>query len=116
MAATLGHRISGVQVATTTRSRLAASIPAQARARRAASSARSVVSTCDSWRFRIPVRSMIHSSLVSMSRSRSALDSDTGGTHLPHPVISARVCTARFLPRCPSEGILTIRGWPAGRF
>ena len=64
---------------------------AAASALRAATSARSVVSTWEMPRSRMPVRSTIQSLSVSMSCSRSALVSFTGGTHLPQPVKVARV-------------------------
>ena len=122
MAPVLGQEISGVSVATTIRSRSAAATPAQARARRAATSARSVVSTWEIWRELIPVRSVIHSSEVSQSRSRSSLVSCTGGTHLPQPVIAARRVTGPPHPTplgCGPRGPRTVpdegpnRLWPA---
>ena len=46
-------------------------------------------------RSRIPVRVTIHSSEVSTSRSRSALESTPIGAYIPHPVILAlRGCIA----------------------
>jgi hypothetical protein len=67
--------LSGVEVASTTRSIDCASTPAAASAARAAASAMSdVVSPSAAMRrSRMPVRCMIHSSEVSTIRDRSAL-------------------------------------------
>src|SRR4051812_38656651 len=60
-------------------------------ARRAASTARSdeACSGAAMRRSRIPVRSRIHSSLVSTMRSKSALVSTRSGTYMPVPTIVA---------------------------
>ena len=39
----------------------------------------------------MPVRCMIHSSVVSTNVARSALDNTAGGMHLPQPVMAAYV-------------------------
>ena len=80
---------SGEQVATITKSISGISIPAAATARRAATSAISVAATCDMRRSLMPLRLVIHSSLVSTIRSRSELLSTVGGRAFPQPVISA---------------------------
>ncbi len=84
-----GIKDSGVQVALTIRSMSSGSSPAAAMARRAAISAMSVAGTCEMRRSLIPLRVVIHSSLVSTIFSRSALLNTAGGRALPQPVISA---------------------------
>ncbi len=86
--------MSGVDVATMIRSTSAAVRPADARARRAASTPRSLVFTPASakCRARMPVRSTIHASEVSTpwlasSATRSALVRRRGGRWLPVPVM-----------------------------
>ena len=86
--------MSGVDVATTMRSIAAASSPAASRARRAASTARSLEPTSGSakWRARMPVRSTIHWSEVSTPWAAScaaswSLVSRLGGRKLPVPVM-----------------------------
>src|SRR5690606_38420588 len=80
---------SPVHVARTIRSTSDGSLPAAARAWRLATSAMSDTSTWAIRRSLMPVRVVIHSSLVSVSFSRSWLDRTAGGRHLPQPVISA---------------------------
>ena len=78
----VGNIMSGVTVATTIRSIEEASTPASARAAIAAGSAMSV-SACSfvaNLRSRIPVRSTIHSSVVSTNCSRSLLVKTRSGT------------------------------------
>ena len=78
----VGNIMSGVTVATTIRSIEDASTPASARAATAAGSAMSV-SACSlvaNRRSRIPVRSTIHSSVVSTNCSRSLLVKTRSGT------------------------------------
>src|SRR5262249_12586457 len=74
------------------RSRSVASIPASARARCAATTARSevAVSASATRRSRMPVREVIHSSLVSTLCAISALVTIRSGTHIPRPKIPAR--------------------------
>ena len=74
--------MSGVTVATMMASTSEASMPRLARQILAASTARSLVATPLStmWRSRMPVRSVIHWSLVATIFSRSALVSRRGGT------------------------------------
>ena len=81
--------MSGVTVATMIRSRSAAATPAVSSARRQAGRAMSVSASSSAAirRSRMPVRVMIHSSLVSTSRSRSAFESTRSGTWQPRPVI-----------------------------
>ncbi len=81
--------MSGVTVATISRSMSAPVTPASASAARAAGSARSE-SACSSVamrRSRIPVRSMIHSSDVSTYFARSSFVITRSGTYVPRPVI-----------------------------
>ena len=84
--------MSGVTVATTIRSIEDASTPASASAATAAGSAMSV-SACSlvaNRRSRIPVRSTIHSSVVSTNCSRSLFVKTRSGTQTPRPVIPMR--------------------------
>src|SRR3990172_595473 len=89
VAAALGIARSGVHVAMMMRSRSVASMPAAARAWQGATVDMSDTSTWLIRRSLIPVRLVIHSSLVSVTVSRSALLSTVGGTQRPHPVIMA---------------------------
>src|SRR5690606_14403395 len=79
---------SPVQVARTIRSTSDGSLPAAARARRLATSAMSETSTWEMRRSLIPVRVVIHSSLVPVSFCWSWLDMTGVGRHLPQTVIS----------------------------
>ena len=83
-----GIASSGVQVQSSTRSRSAPVTPARAMARSDASMARPVV-VPPTRRSRIPVRSMIHSSLVSSVSSRSTLVTTLSGIATPQPVMRA---------------------------
>ena len=78
----MGNIMSGVTVATITRSRSFGSTPAWASASRAAGSARSDIawSSDANRRSLIPVRSVIHSSEVSTSSARSAFVITRSGT------------------------------------
>jgi len=101
MAAVAGKVWSGVVVATMIRSTSAAVLPASARARSAALSARSLVGSSSRalWRWRMPVRSMIHSSEVSTILVRSALVTTCSGRKEPTPVTTLRMTlTVRSLP------------------
>jgi hypothetical protein len=82
MQAVAGNIMSGVTVATMMQSISVASMPRRSRQTLTASTARSLVATPFStmWRSRMPVRSVIHSSLVETIFSRSALVSRRGGT------------------------------------
>ena len=62
---------------------------AVASARALATAAISMPETCDTRRSRMPVRVVIHSSVVSRNDARSAFESTDGGMHLPHPVMAA---------------------------
>jgi hypothetical protein len=89
----VGNIMSGVTVATTIRSIEAASTPASARAAITAGAAMSV-SACSSVanrRSRMPVRSTIHSSVVSTYCSRSLFVKTRSGTYTPRPVIPIRL-------------------------
>ena len=81
--------MSGVTVATMTRSRSAGSTPAWARAARAAGSAmsESASSSRATRRSRIPVRATIHSSEVSTIRDSSSFVRTYSGAFAPTPVI-----------------------------
>jgi len=100
--------MSGVTVATTITSTSLASMPRAARHRRAASAPRSLVATPLSTmcRSRIPVRSVIHLSLVATIVSRSALVSSRGGTYVPTELIFTLTLSCAFnvklnpSPRC----------------
>ena len=94
MQAVDGNTMSGVEVATMMRSIACGSQSAASSARRAAATARSlqVTSGAAKWRKRMPVRSTIQSSEVSMpsvaSRAASsALLTRSGGRKLPVPVM-----------------------------
>src|SRR3954470_23855523 len=75
-----------------------ASTPAHASARMAATCDSSVIGTCDTRRSLIPVRVVIHSSVVSMKLARPALSSTAGGMHLPQPVMAAYVMAGHHTP------------------
>ena len=81
--------VEGVQVASMTRSMSFASIPAQASACFAATVASSAVLTWLTRRDLMPVRVVIHSSVVSTISLISSLLILAGGMHLPQPVICA---------------------------
>ena len=81
--------VSGVQVATISRSTSSAFAPAAASALAPATAARSLQGTCDTRRSSMPLRDLIHSSEVSMTVAMSSLVMTAGGMHLPQPVISA---------------------------
>src|SRR5689334_2770887 len=65
------------------------SIPAHARARAADTYMSSPSWTCETRRSRMPVRLVIHSSLVSRKVAMSAFVRTAGGRHLPQPMIAA---------------------------
>jgi len=90
--AVAGKDMSGVTVATMMTSSSEASMPRRERQILAASKAKSLVATPLStmWRSRMPVRSVIHWSLVATIFSRSALVSRWGGTKDPTEEILAR--------------------------
>jgi hypothetical protein len=94
--AVVGKNMSGVEVATITRSTSAASTPARSSAERAAGRARSLAASSSAAirRSLIPVRSVIHSSDVSTICSRSAFVRTRSGTCAPIPVMP----TGRPLP------------------
>ena len=89
--AVFGTVSSAEQVPRTTRSMSAAWSPAQASARAAATCESTVIGTWEMRRSLMPVRLVIHSSLVSRKVARSALVRVAGGMHLPQPVIAAYV-------------------------
>ena len=92
-AAVDGNVMSGVTVATMSRSIEPGSTPADSSACRHAGRAMSVIaSSCAAMRrSRMPVRSMIHSSVVSTSVESSALVTTRSGTCEPRPVIEMGV-------------------------
>ena len=67
-----------------------------------------VIGTCDTRRSLMPVRVVIHSSVVSMKLARPALSSTAGGMHLPQPVMAACVMAGHDTPG-PGRGLY----WPA---
>ena len=81
LVAVAGKVLSGVDVASTSRSRESAPMPAASSAARLAAQARSEVSwsSAATWRWRMPVRVLIHSSLVSMRVDSSSLLSTRSG-------------------------------------
>src|SRR5579885_3583048 len=81
--------MSGVTVATISRSTSAARLPARSSAARAAGRARSDIASVSAATLRslIPVRVVIHSSAVSTIRARSSFVSTRSGTWQPSPVI-----------------------------
>ena len=87
--ATLGASSSPSVLPTMIRSSSAASIPAQASARAAATWMTSPSGTWEMRRSRMPVREAIHSSSVSRKVARSALVSTAGGRHFPQPTMAA---------------------------
>ena len=92
IAAVAGKAMSGVTVATISRSMSAGSTPACASAARAAGSAMSdsASSSRAMRRSRIPVRTTIHSSVVSTSLDSSSFVITRSGTLAPMPVIETR--------------------------
>src|SRR6185312_15213508 len=84
-----GNGMSGVMVATMIKSICSAVTPAMAMARRAASAPRSDVYSLSAamWRSLMPVRVVIHSSVVSTIFSRSALVRIFVGTYAPTPLM-----------------------------
>ena len=88
----VGNIMSGVTVAQMSRSISFASTPASARAAIAAGRAISVSASSFAAirRSRIPVRSTIHSSVVSTSFASSSFVSTRSGTCVPSPVIPMR--------------------------
>src|SRR6185436_7027793 len=89
--AVFGTCSSAEHVPSTTRSMSCGSMPAQASARIDATCDSVVIGTCETRRSRMPVRLVIHSSLVSMKLARPALSSTAGGMHLPQQVMAAYV-------------------------
>jgi hypothetical protein len=85
----VGNIMSGVTVAQTTRSMSLASTPASASAASAAGRAMSVSASSGAAmrRSRMPVRSMIHSSVVSTIRDSSSFVRIRSGTCVPSPVM-----------------------------
>src|ERR1044071_3063030 len=96
--AVFGTCSSAEHVPRTTRSMSFGSMPAQASARIDATCESVVIGTCDTRRSRMPVRLVIHSSLVSMKLARPALSSTAGGMHLPQPVMAAYVMAGDHTP------------------
>ncbi|CCQ10153.1 hypothetical protein PALB_10180 [Pseudoalteromonas luteoviolacea B = ATCC 29581] len=88
--------VEGEHVASNMRSMSLPSIPAQARASRAAAVARSAVETWLTRRDLIPVLLAIHSSFVSTIWLISSLLMLAGGMHFPQPVIWAYVIVFSF--------------------
>src|SRR6187200_1500967 len=84
------------------------SMPAQARARIDATCESVVIGTCETRRSLMPVRVVIHSSVVSMKLARPALSSTAGGMHLPQPVMAAYVMAGNHTPG-PGGGGYTAR-------
>ena len=91
-AAVDGNAMSGVIVATISRSTVAASTPAISSARMQAGSAMSVIASSGLAirRSRMPVRETTHSSVVSMNSRRSSFVMIRSGTWQPRPVIVTR--------------------------
>src|SRR6185369_9856371 len=79
-----------------------ASIPAHASALAAATCASSMPVTCERRRSLMPVREVIHSSLVSINKARSALLRTDGGMHFPQPVIAAYLMS---IPESPLSAL-----------
>ena len=103
--AQLGTASSFEQLPYTIRSTSAGSSPAHASARDAATVAISIAGTCETRRSFMPVRVVIHSSVVSRNVARSALVRTAGGRPSPQPVMDAYVMRARFrVTRCYSTG------------
>jgi hypothetical protein len=85
----VGNIMSGVTVATIIRSSSVDFTPARSRAIRAAGRARSVIA-CSGAAIRrslMPVRSVIHSSVVSTSSDSSSFVTTRSGMYVPRPVI-----------------------------
>ena len=82
------------------------SMPAQASARIEATCDSVVIGTCDTRRSLMPVRVVIHSSVVSMKLARPALSSTAGGMHLPQPVMAAYVMAGNHTPGPAGGAIL----------
>src|SRR4030095_15037967 len=96
--AVFGTCSSAEHVPSTTRSMSFGSIPAHASARIEATCDSVVIGTCDTRRSLMPVRVVIHSSLVSMRLARPAVASTAGGMHLPQPVMAAYVMARNHTP------------------
>src|SRR5688572_10666969 len=96
--AVLGTCASAEHVPSTTRSMSLGSMPEQASARIEATCDSVVIGTCDTRRSLIPVRVVIHSSVVSMKLARPGLSSTAGGMHLPQPVMAAYVMAGNHTP------------------
>src|SRR5688572_33368858 len=92
---------SAEHVPSTTRSMSLGSMAAQASARIEATCDSVVIGTCDTRRSFMPVRVVIHSSVVSMKLARPALSSTAGGIHLPQPVMAAYVMAGNHNPGPP---------------
>src|SRR5262245_39502719 len=71
-------------------------MPAHASARAEATCDRVVIGTWETRRSRIPVRVVIHSSLVSRRLASGKLSSAAGGMHLPQPVMAACVMAGSY--------------------
>src|SRR5690606_10804691 len=95
--AVLGTCSSAEQVPRMIRSSSLGSSLAHASARAAAMCDNTVMGTCEMRRSLMPVRVVIHSSLVSKNVARSALLRTAGGMHLPQPVIAAYFMTVETL-------------------
>src|SRR5262245_54327939 len=87
------------------------STPAQASARIDATCESVVIGTCDTRRSLIPVRVVIHSSVVSMKLARPALSSTAGGMHLPQPVMAACVMAGHHTPGPAGGGYTGPPAW-----
>ncbi len=100
-----GKKWSGLSVATSSMSMSSFDTPASARAALAASRARSAVDVSGSTqcRCRMPVRSTIHSSDVSMYPVSSSLVTTRGGRNPPTPVIRDRTVTVVLLAGVPDR-------------
>ena len=92
-----GAKWSGVDVASTMASMSPRARPDASMARRLARSARStpVSPSRTQWRWRMPVRCAIHSSVVSMTAARSSLVTMRSGTAMPVPRMRLRVMRYR---------------------
>ena len=99
-----GKGVSPVTVAHTIRSTCSAEMPAVSRARVAASTARSEVTTPSSakWRASMPVRSRIHSSVVSTLSSNHVFGTRRGGRTDPTPVMVACLVTGPRISERPA--------------
>src|ERR1044071_922393 len=110
--AVFGTCSSAEHVPRTTRSMSFGSIPAHANARIAATCDSVVIGTCDTRRSLMPVRVVIHSSVVSMKLASPALSSTAGGMHLPQPVMAAYVMAGNDTPGLGGGGYTA--GRPSG--